>query len=332
MAWIVGIDEAGYGPNLGPFVMSMVSVRVPDAEADSDLWEVLSDAVCRVGDPDRDRLVIDDSKRVYSTARGLGPLERSLLPITWNSLFDSWPLRAYWRAYASTPFRLLRVEPWYSEVELPLDGPHDSWREARIRLVNACQAANVEFGEFRSVVVFPRQFNALVERHHSKAAVPCWALKRLLRRLTSPPCPALRFSEGGWRESFREQTHVFVDKLGGRNYYQPFLQSVFANRLVMCQCESAASSRYVAPAAAGDLQVIFEPEADRRFLPVALASMLSKYLREVLMKMFNRFWERQLPGLKPTAGYPSDAARFYVDIQPARKRLRIPDEVLWRAR
>ena len=32
MPWIVGLDEAGYGPNLGPFVMSLVAFRVPDAQ------------------------------------------------------------------------------------------------------------------------------------------------------------------------------------------------------------------------------------------------------------------------------------------------------------
>ena len=31
MPWIVGIDEAGYGPNLGPFVMTAVASRVKGA-------------------------------------------------------------------------------------------------------------------------------------------------------------------------------------------------------------------------------------------------------------------------------------------------------------
>ena len=38
MPWIVGVDEAGYGPNLGPFVMTSVACRVDDALADSCLW------------------------------------------------------------------------------------------------------------------------------------------------------------------------------------------------------------------------------------------------------------------------------------------------------
>ena len=49
--------------------------------------------------------------------------------------------------------------------------------------------------------------------------------------------------------------------------------------------------------------------------------MACKYLREVCMRQFNRFWAKHVPGLKPTAGYPTDAKRFYDAIRPAMARL-----------
>ena len=68
------------------------------------------------------------------------------------------------------------------------------------------------------------------------------------------------------------------------------------------------------------------------FLPVALASMTAKYLRELAMAAFNSFWQQQVPGLKPTAGYPQDARRFAASIDEARQQLAIDNDLLWRCR
>src|SRR5205823_2830094 len=66
MAWILGIDEAGYGPNLGPFVMTSVACRLADDLTGADLWELLGVAVRKEDGTNDERLPIDDSKLVYS--------------------------------------------------------------------------------------------------------------------------------------------------------------------------------------------------------------------------------------------------------------------------
>ena len=81
-----------------------------------------------------------------------------------------------------------------------------------------------------------------------------------------------------------------------------------------------------------DLRLTFEPRADRRYFCVAVASMVSKYLRKLLMLEFNRFWQGHVPGLKPTAGYPGDAARFLEAIRPVLERLQIAEPTVWRRR
>ena len=62
------------------------------------------------------------------------------------------------------------------------------------------------------------------------------------------------------------------------------------------------------------VRIHFAAGADGRFLPVCLASMVSKYIREVLMESQNAFFGRMCQTLRPTAGYWQDGQRFVRDL------------------
>jgi ribonuclease HII len=131
-------------------------------------------------------------------------------------------------------------------------------------------------------------------------------------------------------EDDRESLIFYVDKHGGRNNYSAMLQHAFPDGMVLAREETLSRSVYRVTGLRRQVQLTIQPRADSEHFCVALASMVSKYVRELLMREFNDFWQAQVPGLKPTAGYPGDAARFYDEIRPVASRLGIPETTLWR--
>lgn len=302
MPWVVGIDEAGYGPNLGPLVQAAVGLYLPDHDPAG--WETLKPVVRRCHEDDDGRLLIDDSKKVY-TRHGLEGLERGVfsgvgLAIDWFGEFISPNLST---GHSSG----IRDECWY-------DG------EERVPVTEWQWHESVGFGDrMRAHLVTPTQFNRVVAEAGSKATVLAHGLVELLqyvpRREDHPPDTPIIFH---------------CDKLGGRNYYAAMVQQAFPDGWVVPELESAAESRYRVDRLHRPVAVVFRPRSDAESVAVALASMLCKYLREVCMRQFNRFWEKHVPGIKPTAGYPGDSKRFFEQIRPAMTTLGLSEDQVWR--
>jgi ribonuclease HII len=325
MPWVIGIDEAGYGPNLGPFVMTSVACRVPEELAGADLWRALRPAVRRHKEADDGRLLIEDSKLVYSAARGMIGLETGVLALLGGR--SSSPATRH-----PPPATLLHLlgavcpaagadlcqECWFTgATPLPFEAAAADLGEAAGRFADACAEARLSWGLVRSVLVCPARFNAVLDRWGSKGVVLGLALAELLRANHRPDAGA-------------DAVAFHIDKHGGRNNYAALLQQAVPEGMVLAEEEGPERSVYRVAGLPREVRLTFTPRADAAHLCVALASMVSKYLRELLMAEFNRFWQGHVPGLKATAGYPGDAARFFADIRPAVARLDIPEAALWR--
>src|SRR5438876_9938316 len=78
VVFVLGTDEAGYGPNLGPLVIGASAWKVPNRSCAERLYELLSATVSAETDADGSKVAIADSKRLYKPGM-LSLLERGVL-------------------------------------------------------------------------------------------------------------------------------------------------------------------------------------------------------------------------------------------------------------
>lgn len=316
MRWVVGIDEAGYGPNLGPLVQAAAAVRLP--ADDPAGWDTLRPAVRRAGRASKDqRLVVDDSKRVYLGVNALEKLERGVRGLF--GLLDPTAGQLLGKLALDWCEGELANEGWYDPTAAgPVATTLDAIQKHVAHFAETCPDGVVVPLPHAVLTPAPR-FNRVVEASGTKATLLAHGLIDLLR-VTLATLPG------------DESVMVLCDKQGGRNFYAPLLQEAFPEAGVFSQLETNAESRYQIEGLGRVVTVTFRPKADGDSIAVAAASMVCKYLREVCMAQFNAFWARHVPGLKETAGYPVDAKRFFDDIRPAMERLGIAESAVWRVK
>lgn len=329
-----GIDEAGYGPLLGPLCVGMSVFEVADwreGEAAPDLWSLLATGVCRKPNDRRRRIAVDDSKALklsngLVTKHPLVHLERgvgSFLACAKGQQTDDAPLNDL------ELFRRLGVampaEEWYAgamsaEAEsrrayaFPAGLSAGEIAIGASVLRGAMQSARVVVRSLTCEVLGEGEFNQLVEAAGTKAAATESAL---IKHLWS----VWELASGSEVSGVR----VVCDRQGGRAHYTGMLSRAFPDASVTETHQSETQSRYeiVGRSLGGGevcMHVLFLVESERHHLPVALASMSAKLVREMMMRRFNDYWRaRAAPAgsgleLKATAGYRGDGQRWLDDL------------------
>ncbi len=325
MAFVAGIDEAGFGPLLGPLVVAAAAVETPDG-ADGDLWNLLSGCVTRKPSRRPGTVPVADSKKLLhrKRPRPLEHLERGVLGFLATGGIRPGGLGELLDHLAPGLTDQLGHYPWYADDDLPLPRCHDATDLALTAnaLAAGLKAAGVRVAALRAEVLLAGEYNRIVETTHNKSTTLFDVSSRLLVELLRQ----------GWAEPDARNVLVCCDRQGGRMRYRPGLQRVFDRCDFKVLEESETLSAYRMSHRRRQAELRFGVGFDARHLPVALASMIAKYVRELLMEQLNAFWARHVESLAPTAGYYADGKRFVAEIAPAAERLGIDPATFLRSR
>lgn len=320
-----GIDEAGYGPLLGPLLVGRAVLSLPEHDSQAplpDLWRALAGAICKDRAGGKQRIPVNDSKKLHASATGKGHPLRYLEPgvLAFASCIWSEPtdLGRWLDHLGESTHRDLSALPWYEPTAdhpwetMPLAISPDQLAILRNQLRTALLHAKVQMLDLGAAVVFEDRFNRMVAATRSKAATSFTFVAGHLRHV--------------WDRWGQHHPVAAVDRQSGRSHYRELLAMTFPEAMIQVLQEDDACSRYRLTGAGTQgsgrgMTVSFQVEAEAEHLPVALASMVSKYTREALMNRLNRWFNQRVPQVAPTAGYALDGKRFLREIHPHLPRL-----------
>lgn len=294
---VMGVDENGLGPRLGPLVATSVAIRAPDYRRA---------ALCARGLA----LGLTDSKETGGFGRMAftESVALALLGLTGTRPTDAdtllervWP-GATRSLRPCCPDDGTAAQCWGVNLSLPAFGGDPTEGTDRIgRLVGR---SALEWVDVQSRLACAGVLNEKHNRGTNKLDVDLAMFEDLITAT---------------RDTHGAPMLVVCGMIGGiRDYASRF-------RRVGDEVRTLRGRRGQRRYAISNLgEVRFEVDADARHLPVALASIVGKYVREVSMLRIGEFYRRSVPDLRLASGYHDPVThRFIQQTQGPRRRLGI---------
>lgn len=305
---VVGVDENGLGPRLGPLVVTAVTVAAADERA----------AKVALGRPGRAFATrINDSKKLVSyKERALGEAWARVLagalggPVANpNELLFGLSLEPEEKLREPCP-RPTKDGPDHAEQCFSCVGEAF---EADVELLSQVRSdltrlekRGIELVSVRVAIVCTKKLNDAAARGTTRFQVDLHAMERLVLDA---------------RARRAEDVVAICGKVGGYNSYSDAFGPL-GGRLHAIVCEGRAKSEYSFPALG---RMAFVRDADAKHLVVCLASLVGKYVRDLVTARVVRHHKRTLPHLPMVSGYHDPVTnRFIADTDHVRVASRFP--------
>lgn len=328
----IGIDENGLGARLGPMLVTAVMARAADESGRAALRKrprgaarsLLGDSKALVSHGEVAlgeawaRAVVARTRRVDTTAtrevspRDSGDLrDRRGLPDSdaravgavdpRTSLVRALSLDAPEALEALCPTGL--VSQCFPRTTAPLsDEAAIAPLEARVgALLSRLEDKGITITHARAVVVCARRMNDAAAAGKSRFDVDLHSMERLALALSAEAGPGA-------------DVRVTCGKVGGYAKYRDAFGPL-AGRLCATLEEGAARSAYSFP---GLFELAFERDADAGHILVSMASLVGKWLRELLMASIVEHYRVAHRAAAPADAQPLDGASGYHDPVTAR--------------
>lgn len=295
----MGVDENGLGPQLGPLVATSVGLEIS---------RYARRALCMRGLT----LGLTDSKESggfgrmgfgESVALALLDTAGVGLPTSADGLLDRVSPSSRERLRACCPDDRSAEQCWAVDLPLPAFGGDASYGKALLdRLVGR---SSLRIVDVQSRIACTGMLNAQLAAGKNKLAVDLELFEDLIASM---------------QDRYGSPILVICGMIGGIRDYASRLSRFEPDRVA--PLIGRRGQRRYRVDGVGELR--FEVDADARHLPVALASIVGKYVREICMRRIGEFYRAGNPDLSLVSGYHDPSTTRFVEAsKPSRQRLGI---------
>lgn len=296
---VMGVDENGLGPRLGPLVATSLVLDVPAYRrgplCDRGLQLGLTDSKATGG--------FGRMAFIESVALALLDYDGKGLARSADDLLDRLSPTSRTELRECCPNDKTAAQCWAVDLRLPVFGGDPAHGAALLRqLVGRSQ---LQIIDVQSRLACAGMLNARHAIGQNKLAIDLELFEDLIASVhdvRGAPLMVICGMIGGIRD--------YASRL--RRFDRDKVERVRGRR---------GQRRYTVQ---GLGEIRFEVDADARHLPVALASIVGKYVREICMLRIGEFYRRDVPGLQLASGYHDPVTtRFIEETQPSRHHLGI---------